>query len=692
MKVISEKLLGGTMYAPFCRTLDPNQKEWDKDFENMAKMGYTCVHGFAEWHDIEYEKGKFDFSRIDYMLDCAKKYGIKAIVNVATQNNISFYAPRWLMNELKDGNVKDAFGNQLNDGLYTINCLDNPTYLKYGERYLRAVGKHFAGDDRVAGYVLWGEPFLWSHTGHQICYCEHTVARFREWLKKKYKTIEKLNELWDSEGPSDFPDFESVIPPRGATRRLGGYVSWDDWRSFMADNFCARIKWADDILKEEGATQPTIVETDANLGPHATDQWELAKCADILGLSSFQAPGRATAFVSWVGDSIAKNLNKSTFVVEAYGGNTIFRKDAHTPSDLEVQSNFIQRIANGYKGVMYWCYRPRMSDVEGGEWGMCLRDGTPTTRAYAGGEIIRQVKKYSDIITKMQRKSSVAIYTGCADITELDEMTGELIAARRGSMYMLNDLHVNGDFINEEHIVNLRKYKVLILPVAYILSEKTIQEIVKFVENGGVVISDYLVGVKRKNGICYYGLQETGLDKAFGLIDMDTYIANPYDLAESEKFDLANGDRFSKPYVKGAETYATYGDKIMITKNDFGKGKAYFIGHSLFANYARRMSKKSRETVWGILQKSGVNAYMDMTNAKNLNQTPLISSCIESEKSALYTVYNETAYPVEDTVILPKGEYTDFSDKKYVGEICADGVRFEIKLKPKETAVFLKRS
>ena len=41
MKVISEKLLGGTMYAPFCRTLDPKQEDWDKDFENMAKMGYT---------------------------------------------------------------------------------------------------------------------------------------------------------------------------------------------------------------------------------------------------------------------------------------------------------------------------------------------------------------------------------------------------------------------------------------------------------------------------------------------------------------------------------------------------------------------------------------------------------------------------------------------------------------------------
>jgi hypothetical protein len=191
--------------------------------------------------------------------------------------------------------------------------------------------------------------------------------------------------------------------------------------------------------------------------------------------------------------------------------------------------------------------------------------------------------------------------------------------------------------------------------------------------------------------VCYCGLQETGLDKVFGLVDMDTYIVNPYDLAESAYFDLANGDRFSKLYVKGAKTYLTYGDKIMITQNDFGKGKAYFIGHSLFASYARRMNRKPRETVWKILQESGVNAYMGITNAQKLDRSPLISSCMDNGETALYTVYNETGYPVEDCVILPKGEYIDFTDKKHVGTDCADGVKFDIQLKPKETAVFLKR-
>ena len=62
---INENFLTGTMYAPFCRTVSAPMEEWDRDMKTMAELGYTCLHGFAEWHDIEYEKGRFDFTKIE---------------------------------------------------------------------------------------------------------------------------------------------------------------------------------------------------------------------------------------------------------------------------------------------------------------------------------------------------------------------------------------------------------------------------------------------------------------------------------------------------------------------------------------------------------------------------------------------------------------------------------------------------
>ena len=60
MKVINKEnqFLTGAMYARFCRTLAAPIEEWEQDIKNIAELGYNCVHGFAEWHDIEYKKGE----------------------------------------------------------------------------------------------------------------------------------------------------------------------------------------------------------------------------------------------------------------------------------------------------------------------------------------------------------------------------------------------------------------------------------------------------------------------------------------------------------------------------------------------------------------------------------------------------------------------------------------------------------
>ena len=51
--------------------------------------------------------------------------------------------------------------------------MDDSVYSAYANRYLAAVAKHFAGDDRIAAFVLWGEPTLHSPrpNGFKICYC-----------------------------------------------------------------------------------------------------------------------------------------------------------------------------------------------------------------------------------------------------------------------------------------------------------------------------------------------------------------------------------------------------------------------------------------------------------------------------------------------------------------------------------------
>jgi len=50
---------------------------------------------------------------------------------------------------------------------------------------------------RDTGYDLWNEHSYHGGSPSQMyCYCEATQSKFREWLKNKYGTLEKLGQAW----------------------------------------------------------------------------------------------------------------------------------------------------------------------------------------------------------------------------------------------------------------------------------------------------------------------------------------------------------------------------------------------------------------------------------------------------------------------------------------------------------------
>ena len=60
-----------------------------------------------------------------------------------------------------------------------------------------------------------------------FCYCPHTLARFREWLREKYGTLAALNATWQL----NHAHWDEVEPPR----REEPLAPFIDWRYFMDD-------------------------------------------------------------------------------------------------------------------------------------------------------------------------------------------------------------------------------------------------------------------------------------------------------------------------------------------------------------------------------------------------------------------------------------------------------------------------
>lgn len=682
MITINDRFMTGAMYAPFCRTKHAPMEEWDNDMKTMSELGYTCLHGFAEWHDIEYKKGSFDFSKIDHFVKCAVKNGLVPIINIATQNSVGFYSPRWLMEELrgKSEGFVDSLGQSLASGEYVVPCLDDTVYQSYAHRYLKEVARHFAGDERIGAYVLWGEPNLYSpRPGNGIiCYCSHTKAKFRLWLKERYVTIDKLNESWGNEGPSDYNDFSEINPPTGYSRQLGGFNSWEDWREFMESNLAGHIKEADRIFKQNGALQPTITEMLPGIN-NGIDPWKLSECSDIIGISLFGKPTKMASLYMTVSDSVAKALGKSTFVVEAGGGSIKFDNpgdfavSAFTPSAEELKTTLLMRAGYGVKGLMYWCWRPRLSDTEGNDFGMCKPNGKPLRRTREVGTLAKRMHELSPIYNSACRKADVAVYMSqqINHLMEGEKMTDNYLNSLIGANHMMTDLHINSDFICEKEILkgSLSKYKVLILPCTYIISGQCAEKIAQFVHGGGHVIADYILAEKRPGGLCYTELPGAGLDEVFGIEREDVlYMAHPTMVKENtfgitldtfiEEINLIDAQSADVEYMSGYP---------LVTQNSYGKGTATYIATQYFASYASNPNAQMRNRIADYISKDGVCAYASFEREDKKDNSALITTAMYDAggKIKIITVTNSDYYTIEDTMTVESGDYAlvEASDK-----------------------------
>ena len=73
---------------------------------------------------------------------------------------------------------------------YTI-CHNNPEFIRAAEKIDRRVIEHYAGNEHV---VAW-------HIDNEIgsgntCYCPICHAKFQNYLREKYGSVERLNQAW----------------------------------------------------------------------------------------------------------------------------------------------------------------------------------------------------------------------------------------------------------------------------------------------------------------------------------------------------------------------------------------------------------------------------------------------------------------------------------------------------------------
>ena len=128
------------------------------------------------------------------------------------------------------------------------------------------------------GYDIHNECYQRTDT----CFCEDTVREYRNWLRRKYKTVDAVNKNWHV---YSLTDFDEIYPPV----KPGFFPDSVDWLQFRHDRLYENIQWKIDRIRSADRsakiTAHGMSDCFAYYSEQASDHWAAAKKADIYGLT-----------------------------------------------------------------------------------------------------------------------------------------------------------------------------------------------------------------------------------------------------------------------------------------------------------------------------------------------------------------------------------------------------------------------
>ena len=557
---------------------------WQEDVRLMQEAGVNLVSlGIFSWTKLEPQPAIFDFTWLDHLIDLLHSHGIS--INLATPTAAP---PAWMARLHPEMLPVTAEGIKLWHGSRRHYCPHNPDYHLYARRIATQLANRYKDHPALAMWHIDNE--YGCHVGE--CFCDNSARAFRDWLKKRYGTLEQLNFAWGTAFWSQiYGNWEEIQPPRRTPAQLNPTQQLD-WSRFSSDSWLACFEQQKAVLKQ---ITPDLPVTTNFMGFHkGVDYFKFAAHEDVVSQDSYPdtyqpdwmvQAGMVCDLIRSVGDRRPWILmEQATSQVNWRQRNSVKR-----PGLMRLGS--YQAIARGADGIMFFQWRQSKAGAEKYHSGMLPHAGTDSRIWREVKELGNELPKLDSIVAS-QVKADVAILMDWENwwALELDSKPSndlKLIHQLYSYYKPLFDRNISVDFAHPGS--DISRYKLVIAPNLYLVNEEAVKNLHNYVQNGGTLVMSFFSGIVDENEHIYLGGYPAPFQDLLGLI-VEEYV--PYSATESNSISAGDGKQFTCSlwsdviHLKTAEALATfeqdyYAGASAITQNRFGKGLAYYIGTAL---------------------------------------------------------------------------------------------------------------
>jgi len=583
-----EKFLFGVCYYPE----QWPESYWEEDARRMQECGVNTVRlGEFAWALMEPREGHYDFGLFDRAIATLGRHGIKIIFGTPTAT-----PPKWLTQRHPEVLHVFESGQPADDQSRRHCCYNDAVYRQYSRKIVEELARHYRGNTNIIGWQIDNE----INNENRECFSASCQNAFREWLRKKYRTLGALNERWGTVFWSQtYSDWNQIkLPRRTPAYHNPGLML--DFRRFNSDSATAFLNEQVEILRR---IRPHDFITHNGVFKFV-NYHKFSRELDLYAQDNYPTFEESPRYSTGAALTMVRGFNGRMMIMEQLTGPAGQTYMLRSPRPGETRLWVMQALAHGAEGALHFRWRTARRGAEEYWFGVLDADNVPRGRFEDFKREGRELQKLGPQILGSQLDSQIAVIKDFeADwVFEHQFMTKEvnLPLTHTFLFQAASEQRHNIDIVGPE--AELNRYKLVFASQLVLMDDALAGKLRRFVEGGGtLVMSAHSAWKDRDNALTAQTIP-IGLTNLFGvtLDSFQTYQPPSHDrngvrlddgtvipvhvFAEIPSPGEAKvAGRWERDYLKGLPA---------MTEHPFGKGKAVAYGSLFNLESARALMKR----------------------------------------------------------------------------------------------------
>lgn len=560
---------------------------WEEDVRLMREAGVNIVSlAIFSWARIQPTADTWDFGWLDEVMDLLHAGGIGVDLATATAS-----PPPWLTTAHPEILPVTATGETLWPGARQHWRPTSPVFRTHALRLARELATRYAGHPALVAWHVNNE--LGCHNVYD--YSDDAAHAFRAWLRRRYTTLEALNQAWGTAFWSQrYSDWDQILPPRLAASHPNPTQQLD-FKRFSSDALKDHLIAEREVLRELTPNVPVTTNFMVMGGTKGMDyaDWADSGAIDFVANDHYVTPGPQDrdelSFAANLTSGIA--AHRPWFLMEHSTSAVNWQPVNLAKKPGELMRDSLLHVAHGADAVCFFQWRQSAAGAEKYHSAMVPHAGADSELFRSVTALGRTLETLAPIAGAEREPARVAVlfdwdswWTSEHDSHPTSRLDYHSEALDWYSALLR--LGIRADVV-PAHRTDLSSYDVVIAPVLHVVPQPLGKELTRYVEGGGHLVTTYFSGVVDENDHIWLGGYPGALRELLGI-----RIEEFGPLLDGATVDLDNGttgslwtDRITVtgPDVEVLARYrsGTYASCPAVTRCTAGSGSAAYVSTRL---------------------------------------------------------------------------------------------------------------